>query len=219
MFAFKISRSESRSIAVHLLKNECKSNGILSVIASNYFNVSADYKAFCSKWHWTMPKWKRKHFSTKPHLTETQQPLWVCDSIGLTLPLELMSYLSPIHPAHVSPRPQSVDVPALDGWLFLPEESWGCQNPCGLLGGSFSDSISWSEWVGKKSLSTMPNGRQEGKQIERRREEEEGRGGGEGEWGNTRGYYWSCAWLLNPHRAAVFQPFPLGSFKQPILLK
>lgn len=144
---------------------------------------------------------------------------WVCDSIGLTLPLELMSYLSPIHPAHVSPRPQSVDVPALDGWLFLPEESWGCQNPCGLLGGSFSDSISWSEWVGKKSLSTMPNGRQEGKQIERRREEEEGRGGGEGEWGNTRGYYWSCAWLLNPHRAAVFQPFPLGSFKQPILLK
>ena len=69
-----------------------------------------------------------------------------------------------------------------DGWLFLPEESWGCQNPCGLLGGSFSDSISWSEWVGKKSLSTMPNGSQEGKQIERQREEEEeeegGRGGG-----------------------------------------
>lgn len=122
-----------------------------------------------------------------------------------------MSYLWPIHLSHVSPEPQSVDIHALiedllaRGALTMPKPLW-------LTGQKLNDSISLREWVGKKTSPFLqcPMG-------ERRENRQRGREKVGGWKRNTRGYYWSCACLLNPHRAVVLQLFPLWVFKQPIL--
>lgn len=97
----------------------------------------------------------------------------------------------------------------------LPEEPWVRQNPCGLFCTSLmTQYLEESQWERRRVPFYNAQWEREGKTDT---DKEGGREGGRKK--NTRGYYWSCACLLNPHRAEVLQSFPLRTFKLPDFTK